>query len=118
MTEWRLYYIQRKQVPIMKKTLSTILFTLLASVSLSGCNTLKTNDIALACEDGIERLNNRLESQSFKVNQVHISRANSLLLAAQVQHQFAEFSGCLGKLKRADDYLNGQQKAIISRLSI
>ena len=100
------------------KTSLTILFALLAASSLSGCNTMKTNDVASACEQGIERLNQRLSATSHNVHQTNLSRANSLLVAAQVQQQFAEYSGCLEKVKRAQDYLSGRQTAIISRLSI
>lgn len=100
------------------KTSLTILFTLLAASSLSGCNTMKTNDVASACEQGIEHLNQRLHATSHGVHQTNLSRANSLLIAAQVQQQFAEYPGCLEKVKRAQDYLSGRQTAIISRLSI
>jgi len=101
----------------MKSSLS-ILFALLAASGLSGCNTMKTNDVASACEQGIERLNLRLSAQSHNVHQTNLSRANSLLIAAKVQQQFAEYPGCLKKVKRAQDYLSGRQTAIISRLSI
>jgi len=100
------------------KTSLTILFALLAASSLSGCNTMKTNDVASACQQGIERLNQRLSATSHDVHQTNLSRANSLLIAAQVQQQFAEYPGCLEKVKRAQDYLSGRQTAIISRLSI
>ena len=106
-----------KQVTIMKTTLK-FLFVLLAAHGFSGCNTLQTNDVASACEQGIERLNQRLNARSHKVHQTNVSRANSLLIAAQVQHQFAEYPGCLDKVKRAQDYLSGRQAAIIGRLSI
>ena len=102
----------------MSKTSLPILFTVLMSACLSGCNTLSTNDIASSCEQGIEKLNYHLKTESQTVNQVILSRANSLLLAAQVQQQFAEYPGCLDKVKRAQDYLSGHQTAIISRLSI
>ena len=100
------------------KTSLTITLALLAASSLSGCNTMKTNDVASACEQGIERLNQRLTASSHNVHQTNLSRANSLLIAAQVQLQFAEYPGCLEKVKRAQDYLSGRQTAIISRLSI
>lgn len=79
---------------------------------------MPTNDVASACEQGIERLNQHLNAQSHAVHQTNVSRANSLLIAAQVQLQFAEYPGCLEKIKRAQDYLTGRQAAIISRLSI
>ncbi|MCW8901897.1 MAG: hypothetical protein OQK75_04735 [Gammaproteobacteria bacterium] len=100
------------------KTSLKIIFTLLAVSGLSGCNTMKTNDVASACEQGIQRLNTHLNAQSLAVHQTNISRANALLNAAQVQQQFAEYPGCLEKVKRAQDYLSGRQTAIISRLSI
>lgn len=106
-----------KQVTIMKSLLP-LLFTLLAAGSLSGCNTLQTNDVASACEQGIERLNQNLNTRSHSIHQANLSRANSLLVAAQVQLQFAEYPGCLDKVKRAQDYLSGRQAAIVSRLSI
>lgn len=96
----------------------TILFTLLAASALSGCNTMQTNDLASACEQGIESLDLHLSSHTHDIHQTNISRANSLLVAAQVQHQFAEYPGCVEKVKRAQDYLSGRQTAIISRLSI
>lgn len=102
----------------MKKTSLTILFTLMAASGLSGCNSMQTNTVASACEQGIESLNYHLNARSHKVNQANLSRANSLLLAAQVQLQFAEFPGCVEKIHRAQDYLTGEQAAIVSRLSI
>jgi len=79
---------------------------------------MQTKDnVANACEQGIENLNMRLSSHSHAVHQTNISRANSLLIAAQVQLQFAEYPGCLEKVQRAEDYLSGRQTAIISRLS-
>lgn len=101
----------------MKSSL-TLLFTILVASVLSGCNTMQTIDIANACEQGIDGLNQRLNAPTHTVHQTSISRANSLLIAAQVQHQFAEYSGCVEKVKRAQDYLSGRQTAIISRLSI
>jgi len=101
----------------MKNTL-TFLLALIVVGGLSGCNTISTNDVASACEQGIEKLDSHLKAGSHKVHQANLSRANSLLLAAQVQHQFAEYPGCIEKVKRAEDYLSGQQTAIISRLSI
>ncbi len=102
----------------MKSSL-TFLFALLAVVSLSGCNSLQTNNVvASTCEQGIDSLNLRLNTTTHKVNQTNISRANSLLVAAQVQQQFAEYPGCIEKVNRAQDYLSGRQTAIISRLSI
>lgn len=100
------------------KTPVTLLFAFLAASALSGCNTMKTNDVASACGQGIESLHQRLNAGSSHIHQTNLSRANSLLIAAQVQQQFAEYSGCLEKVKRAQDYLTGRQTAIISRLSI
>lgn len=100
------------------KTSLTILFTLLVVSGLSGCNTMQTNDVASACEQGIESLSQHLNARTHRVHQTNLSRANSLLIAAQVQHQFAEYPGCVEKVKRAQDYLTGRQTAIISRLSI
>jgi len=96
----------------------TFLFTLLVSSGLSGCNTLQTNEVANACEQGIQGLTQRLNASSHAVHQTNVSRANALLVAAEVQLQFAEYPGCLEKVKRAQDYLSGRQAAIISRLSI
>lgn len=101
----------------MKSSL-TILFTLLITSGLSGCNTLQTNNIASACEQGIEGLDQRLNARTHAVHQTNLSRANSLLIAAKIQHQFAEYPGCVEKVNRAQDYLSGRQTAIISRLSI
>ena len=101
----------------MKPSLA-ILFTLLVASGLSGCNSMQTNDVASACEQGINGLTQRLTARSHTVHQTNISRANSLLVAAQVQLQFAEYPGCVEKVKRAQDYLSGRQTAIISRLSI
>ena len=101
----------------MKSSL-TILFALLAASALSGCNTMRTTDAASACEQGIEKLNLHLSQRSHRIHQTNLSRANSLLEAAQVQHQFAEYPGCVEKVRRAQDYLSGRQTAIISRLSI
>jgi len=102
----------------MKSSLA-ILFTLLVASGLSGCNSMQTIDnVATACEQGINGLNQRLTARSHTVHQTNISRANSLLVAAQVQLQFAEYPGCVEKIKRAQDYLSGRQTAIISRLSI
>lgn len=101
----------------MKSSL-TILFTLLITSGLSGCNTLQTNTIATACEQGIEGLDQRLNARTHDVHQTNLSRANSLLIAAKIQLQFAEYPGCVEKVNRAQDYLSGRQTAIISRLSI
>ena len=102
---------------IMKSSLA-ILFTLLVASGLSGCNSMQTNNVATACEQGINGLNQRLTARTHTAHQTNISRANSLLVAAQVQHQFAEYSGCVDKVRRAQDYLSGRETAIISRLSI
>lgn len=102
----------------MMKSSLTILFALLAASSLSGCNTIQKNDVAFACEQGIERLNQHLSARTHTVHQTNLSRANALLNAAEVQLQFAEYPGCLEKVKRAQDYLTGRETAIISRLSI
>ncbi|MFK5915380.1 MAG: hypothetical protein QM484_13495 [Woeseiaceae bacterium] len=100
------------------KNLQTTLFALVLTSTLAGCNSMPTRDIATNCEQGIESLNQRLLSNTHSVNQTNLSRANSLLLAAQVQLEFAEFPGCMDKIKRAQDYLSGRQAAIISRLAI
>ncbi len=101
----------------MKFALTTLLSLTIVG-SLSGCNTMQAkDDVANACEQGIENLNMRLSARSHTVHQTNISRANSLLVAAQVQLQFAEYPGCLEKVQRAEDYLSGRQTAIISRLS-
>ncbi len=99
---------------------SKMLFNLVIVSALAGCNTMQTNnnDIASSCEQGIARLNASLNASSHKVHQTNVSRANSLLVAAQVQQQFAEYPGCIEKVKRAQDYLSGREAAIISRLSI
>lgn len=86
--------------------------------SLSGCNSIQTNEVANACEQGINKLSERLQARTYNVHQTSISRASALLEAAEVQLQFAEYPGCIDKVKRADDYLSGRQAAIISRLSI
>lgn len=101
------------------KTLMTILSILAAAISLSGCNSITTthNIKATACEQGIRSLNQRLSSTTpHNIHQANLSRANSLLVAAKVQLQFAEYPGCVEKVKRAKDYLTGQQAAIISRI--
>lgn len=101
------------------KSLPAILFPLLIAISVSGCNSMKTKDsTASACEKGIENLNNRLSSRSLAVHQTNVSRAHSLLVAAQVQYQFAEYPGCIDKVKRGQDYLTGRQTAVFSRLSL
>ena len=101
------------------KSLLGILFTLLIATSLAGCNSMKTKDsVASACEKGIENLNERLRSQSLAVHQTNVSRAHSLLVAAQVQYQFAEYPGCVDKVNRGQDYLTGRQTAVFSRLSL
>ena len=100
------------------KSLHTIIFALLVASGLSGCNTMQTNEVASACEQGIESLNRHINAQTHAVHQTNLSRANSLLIAAKVQMQFAEYPGCVEKVKRAQDYLSGRQTAIISRLSI
>ena len=102
----------------MKTTILMRIFMLLAVSGLSGCNTIQTNDVASACEQGIKRLNSYLNTPSHQIHQANLSRANSLLVAAQVQHQFAEYPGCIEKVQRAQHYLTGKQAAIISRLSI
>ena len=101
-----------------KKTYLTALMALIAAGSLSGCNSMQTMDVASGCEQGIQNLNQHLKNSSHRVSQTNISRANSLLVAAKVQLQFAEYPGCMDKVKRANDYLSGRQTAIISRLSI
>lgn len=100
----------------MKLSVATLGF-LFAASGLSGCNTIQTNQVAMDCEQGIERLNRHLKASDIQpVQQTNLSRANSLLVAAQVQHQFAEYSGCVDKIKRAQDYLSGRHAAILSRL--
>ena len=100
------------------KILTTTLLMLTALISLSGCSSVSSmhNDTATACDKGIRNLNQNLSSREYNLHQANISRANSLLLAAQVQLQFAEYPGCLDNIKRAQDYLSGQEAAIISRL--
>ena len=93
-----------------------ILFTLLAASSLPGCNTMQKSHVASACEQGIKSLSQHLNTRSHAIHQTSISRANSLLIAARVQHQFAEYTGCLDKIQRAQNYLSGRQTAIISRI--
>ena len=102
----------------MTTTSVTTLFTLIAAISLSGCNSIATlhDSSATACEQGIKSLNQNLSAKTHSIHQANLSRANSLLVAAKVQLQFAEYPGCLEKVKRAQDYLTGQQAAIISRL--
>ena len=100
------------------KSSPTILFILLVASGLSGCNTMQTNGVASACEQGIKSLNLHLKAHAHTAQQTNVSRANSLLVAAQVQHQFAEYPGCVEKVKRAKGYLSGRHSAIISRLSI
>ena len=100
------------------KSLKIAILTLLTASSLSGCNSIQTNKVANACEQGISELNQRLKSHVQAVHQTNISRANALLVAAEVQLQFAEYPGCVEKVRRAQDYLSGRQAAIISRLSI
>ncbi len=104
----------------MKKTWQHTILLLLGIVLLSGCNSLpqKPDELASACEQGIAQLDLRLQNHNLKVHQTNISRANSLLEAAQVQSQFAEYPGCLEKIQRAQDYLSGRKTAIISRLDI
>lgn len=99
---------------IMKIAVTTLL---ILSVSLSGCNTFSSNNkVAEACNQGIDKLSVRLSAKKYRIHQANLSRANSLLQAAQVQQQFAEYPGCIEKIQRAEDYLSGQQAAIISRL--
>lgn len=100
------------------KSLKIAILTLLTASSLSGCNLIPTSEVANACEQGINELNQRLKSHVQAVHQTNISRANALLVAAEVQLQFAEYPGCVDKVRRAEDYLSGKQAAIISRLSI
>ena len=73
---------------------------------------------ASACEQGIDKLNRRLSAKSLNIHKTNLNRANSLLVSAQVQYQFAEYPGCLEKVKRAQDYLSGRQTAVISRLAL
>ena len=101
----------------MKSSL-TMLFLLLAVSGLSGCNTMQTNTVASACEQGINSLSRHLKASTHSVQQTSVSRANSLLVAAKVQHHFAKYPSCVEKVNRAQDYLSGRQTAIISRLSI
>lgn len=103
----------------MQKLVKAVIFTFFAAGGITGCNTMPQNSLASACEQGIARLNAHLHAEElYSLNQVSLSRANSLLQAAQVQHQFAEYPGCVEKVKRAQSYLSGTQAAIVSRLSI
>lgn len=79
---------------------------------------MKTVDVASECEERINGLNKRLNARILGVHQTNISRANALMVAAEVQLQFAEYPGCLEKVQRAEDYLSGRQTATISRASI
>ena len=102
----------------MKTTSLTFFLALAATVNLSGCNLMQTtDDVASACEQGIQSLNSHLSAPAQTIDQTNLSRANSLLIAAQVQLQFAEYPGCVEKINRANQYLSGQQTAIIGRLS-
>lgn len=96
----------------------TLLFTLALMSGLTGCNVIQTNVVASACEQGIESLNMHLRTRSHHINPANMDRANSLLVAAKVQQQFAKYPSCVDKVKRAQDYLSGRQTAAISRLSI
>lgn len=101
------------------KSFLTFFFILLTASSLSGCNTMQPKEsVASACEQGINSLKQHLTAPGNTIQQTNLSRANSLLIAAKVQLQFAEYPGCVDKIKRAQDYLSGRQTAIISRLSI
>ena len=104
------------------KSTHSILFILFGMFSLTGCNTLNTLEMsgksASACQQGINNLNRQLNTKSLNIHKTNLSRANSLLVSAQVQLQFAEYPGCLEKVKRAQDYLSGRQTAVISRLSM
>ena len=106
----------------MMKSTHSIFFILAGVLSLTGCNTLSTHavsgDSASACQQGIHKLNRQIDTNSLNIHKTNLSRANSLLVSAQVQLQFAEYPGCLEKLKRAQDYLSGRQTAVISRLSM
>lgn len=103
----------------MQQLVKAVLFTFIASGGITGCNTLPQNTLASACERGIARLSAHLRAEKKNsINQVSLSRATSLLQAAEVQHQFAEYPGCVEKVKRAQNYLSGTQAAIVSRLSI
>lgn len=99
-----------------------ILFILFGISSLTGCNALNTLEMsgksAYACQQGINNLNEQLNTKSSNIHKTNLNRANSLLVSAQVQLQFAEYPGCLEKVKRAQDYLSGRKTAVISRLSI
>ena len=107
---------------LMMKSILSILFILFGLISLTGCNTLNSLEVsgksASACQQGINNLNEQLKVESLNIHKTNISRANSLLVSAEVQYQFAEYPGCLEKIKRAQDYLSGRQTAVISRLSM
>lgn len=106
----------------MMKSTHSIFFILAGVLSLTGCNTLSKHEMsgesASACQQGIHKLNRQIDTNSLNIHKSNLSRANSLLVSAQVQLQFAEYPGCLEKLKRAQDYLSGRQTAVISRLSM
>ncbi|MDH5394963.1 MAG: hypothetical protein OEW97_01710 [Gammaproteobacteria bacterium] len=104
----------------MIKATLTLFLTLIAISGLSGCNSIPvtTNKAAIACEQAISELNQNLNKKGPDIHKLNINRANSLLIAAQVQHQFAEYSGCVEKVQRAKQYLNGRQTAILSHLTI
>ena len=116
-----LYYISTMQVLNMKSKQSLLLI-LLGMISLTGCNTLNMLEVsgkgASACQQGINNVNQQLNTKSLSIHKTNLSRANSLLVSAQVQLQFAEYPGCLEKVKRAQEYLSGRQTAVISRLSM
>ena len=104
------------------KSTHSILFVLFGMISLTGCNTLNTLEVsgknALACQQGINNVSRLLSTKSLNIHKTNLNRANSLLVSAQVQFQFAEYPGCLEKVKHAQEYLSGRQTAVISRLSI
>ena len=103
------------------KLAHNIVFIALTAISLSGCNTINTREVsgesASACQQGINSLNHQLSAKSHTIHKTNVKRANSLLVSAQVQFQFAEYPSCIEKVKRAQDYLSGRQTAVISRLS-
>lgn len=105
---------------INSKNILTTTFFIIVTTFMTGCNSTPEKTInvsANACEKGLGEVSRQIKLPEHSVSQVNISRANSLLLAARVQHQFAEYSGCLDKIQRAKDYLNGENSAIISKIS-
>lgn len=82
-------------------------------MGLTACNSLSVkNDLASACETGIQQLTTVLEQAqtTSPPSNPKLHRASLLLSAAQVQQEFAQYPKCVEKVQRAKRYIKSYRQ--------